>query len=207
MLGRQRPSRGWYLLILAALFAAPLAGRAQKAEITTENGVIVVRNPKSPVPRPGGPSELILKEDLVIGKEATAAGCVFAELRSIGVDDRENIWTLDWEDIKVRVFDKSGKLISTFGKKGQGPQEFENPSRMVITPDGTAAIADLNKLSFWTSDGRCLREISTAKSRPARLRVDHRGFIYGDSFDFGEKWTMKVHRYDADMNRLATVAA
>lgn len=206
MLNRARSSIDWCFFLLSFLFMLPLSARAQKVEITTENGVTVVRDPKVPVPWPGGPSKLILTEDLVIGKEATAAGYLFAELRSVGVDDQENIWTLDWEDIKVRVFDKTGKLISTFGKKGQGPQEFENPSRMVITPAGTAAILDLNKLAFWTRDGRCIREISTAKSRPARLRVDHRGFIYGDSFEFGEKWTMKVHRYDADMNRLATVA-
>jgi hypothetical protein len=197
---------GWCLFLLAALLAVPLPGRAQKIEVTTENGVAVIRNPISPVPPPGGPSQLNLREDLVIGKKATAAGYLFAELRSIGVDDEGYIWTLDWEDIKVRVFDKTGKLISTFGKKGQGPQEIENPSRMVVTPDGTAAIVDLNKLSFWSRDGRCLSEVSTAKTRLARLRIDSRGFIYGDSFDLGEKWTMKVHRYDPDMNRLATVA-
>ena len=115
----------------ASVALTPDAAAAQKIDVTTENGVTVVRNPKVPVPQPGGPSKLILKEDLVLGRDPAGGADLFAELRSVGVDGRENIWTLDWEDIKVRVFDKAGKLISTFGKKGQGPAEWQNPSRMI----------------------------------------------------------------------------
>jgi hypothetical protein len=86
----------------------------QKIEIKTEGGVTVVRNSKGPVAQPGGPSKLILTQDLVIGKEQNAGSPLFGALRSVGIDDRENIWTLDWEDDKVRVFDKTGRLISTF---------------------------------------------------------------------------------------------
>ncbi|MBE3124996.1 MAG: hypothetical protein IMZ57_04985 [Acidobacteria bacterium] len=178
----------------------------QKIDIRTKAGVTVVRNPKVPVPQPGGPSKLVLTQDLVIGKDPAGGPDLFAELRSVGVDDQENIWTLDWEDIKVRVFDKTGKLISTFGKKGQGPREWENPSRMFVTPDGTGVILDLNKLTFYALDGTCLKEIPTARSRMARFKIDSRGMIYADDMDFSEKMILRLIKYDPALTRLTTLA-
>ncbi len=193
------------ILILGLVLPGTSAG--QKTEITTENGITVVHNPKKPVPRPGGPSQLILHEDLVIGKEPTPSGYQFAELRSVGADDQGNIWTLDPKDAKVRVFDKTGKLISTFGKKGQGPGEWELPGRMIILPDGTAAIKAANKLTFYSLDGRCLKEISTAKTVMTRFRIDSKGTIFGDRMEYGsDSMKLKLVRYDQSMNSVATLA-
>jgi hypothetical protein len=183
------------------------AEAGQKIDIRTEGGVTVVRNPKVPVPRPGGPSGLVLTEDLVIGRGPAGGADLFAELRSVGVDDQENIWTLDWEDIKIRVFNKTGKPISAFGKKGQGPREWQSPSRMVVLPDGTAAVLDVNKLTFYSLDGTCLRELSTARSRLARFRFDAKGNIYDDAFDFSPpKLKLGLIKYDPGLNRIRTLA-
>jgi hypothetical protein len=187
----------------------PTAGAAsgQKIDVRNEDGVVVIRNPKSPVPQPGGPSKLILTEDLVIGKDPAGGPDLFAELRSVGVDDQEYIWTLDWEDIKVRVFDKTGELISTFGKKGQGPREWQSPNRMVVLPNGTAAVLDVNKLTFYSRDGTCLKELSTARARMARYRFDAEGNIYGDSFDFTPpKLRLGLVKYDPGLNKVKALA-
>lgn len=182
----------------------------QKIEIIKlADGTTLVRNPKAPVPQPGGPSELILKEDLIVGKQAGSTGPLIAQLRSVGVDDLENIWTLDWQDNKIRIFDKSGKLINTFGKKGQGPKELQNPSRMAVTGDGTALILDLNKIAFYSSAGECLKEISTAKARPYRLKTDGKGFIYMDSMDLKppKSKILKVTKFDANLNPVSTLGS
>jgi hypothetical protein len=188
-------------------FCVALPARAQRTEIKIENGVTIVRNPIAPAPKPGGPSKVILAEDLVIGREAIGTDYLFAELRSVGVDDEEKIWALDWKDIKVRIFDKKGKLLNTFGKKGEGPQELQSPSRMVVKKEGVAAILDLNKLAFYAADGRCLKEQSTARSNMARYRFDSHGFIYADSLDLGEKWRMSILRYDPELKLLGTMAS
>jgi hypothetical protein len=185
---------------------APRPPAGQKIEVKTEGGVIVVRNPKVPVPQPGGPSELVLREELIIGKEPAGGSPLFGELRSLGVDDRENIWTLDWEDDKVRVFDKTGRLISTFGEKGQGPGEWENPQRMVVTPEGTGIILDTRKLAFHSLNGQCLKEVSTAKAQIFRFKIDSRGMIYADEMGFDEKLVLKLVKYDPELKPLATLA-
>jgi hypothetical protein len=201
-----------FILSLTALTLIAAGGSADqktqwKGKIKIENGETVVRNPVAPAPKPGGPSKVILIEDLVIGRETTEKVYLFAELRSVGVDDEERIWALDWEDIKVRIFDKRGKLLNTFGKKGEGPQELQNPSRMVVKKEGVAAILGLNKLAFYAADGRCLKELSTARSRMARYRFDTRGYIYADSLDLGAKWHMSILRYDPELKLLGTMAS
>jgi hypothetical protein len=201
--------------LLATAFAAtgreglPPAGATldQKTDVRAEGSVRVVRNPKVPVPRPGGPSELILTEDLVIGRAPAGGADLFAELRSVGVDDQENIWTLDWEDIKVRVFDRTGKPLSAFGTKGQGPREWQSPSRMVVLPEGTAAVLDVNKLTFYSLDGTCLKELSTARSFMARFKFDSLGNIYADSFDFAPpKLKLGLIKYDPALKRIKALA-
>ena len=184
----------------------PSPAASQDVKITTDNGVTVVLNPKKPGPRPGGPSKLVLKEELVIGEEKVPDGYLFAELRSIGVDDEGHIWTLDWEDIKMRVFDKDGNLVSTFGRKGQGPEEWENPNRMIVTPDGTGVVLDLNKLTFYSRDGRCLKEQSTARAQFFRFKFDSKGNLYGDSLDFGDKMILRLVKFDPDLNPVVTLA-
>jgi len=196
------------LAVGAGLFLAVSPVLAQRIEVKVEDGVTVVRNPVAPAPKPGGPSKVILTEDLVIGREAAMEGYLFAELRSVGVDDEERIWTLDWEDIKVRIFDKKGKLLATFGKKGGGPEEIQNPTRMIVKPEGVAVIVDTNKLAFYAANGRCLKELSTARARMFRLRIDSRGCIYGDSFDIGAaKYRLTIERYDPELKPLGTAAA
>jgi hypothetical protein len=200
---RTSPHRILALVLFGfALLPGPQASSGQA-------GVQVVKNPRKPVAIAGSPSSLVLKQDLVIGLTGGAEGDLFAELRSVGVDDQENIWTLDWEDIKVRIFDKTGKLLITFGKKGQGPKELQNPGRMIVSGDGIAAIMDLNKLAYYDRNGQCLKEQSLAQTRSFRMKYDHKGFLYLDSWDYGPdektkqvKQTWKVTKYDGDLKPL-----
>ncbi|MGA2534175.1 MAG: 6-bladed beta-propeller [Candidatus Aminicenantales bacterium] len=200
----------WFAWLAAASFifgfALHNALARQKTEFKTENGVVIVSNPKKPAPKPGGPSQLLLKEDLVIGREAPAGEYLFAQLRAAGVDARESIWTLDPKDLKVRVFDKMGKLISTFGRKGQGPGEWESPNRMTILPEGTGVILDANKITFYSLEGKCVKEISTAKTNMTRFKIDSKGTIYGDRMDFGERIMYRLVKFDQSLTPVATLA-
>ncbi|MDD8026378.1 MAG: hypothetical protein PHI34_07680 [Acidobacteriota bacterium] len=122
----------------------------------------------------------MLKEDLVLGREGGEGGGLFAGIQSLGVDDQENVWILDLKDIKVRIFDKTGRTLSEFGKKWAGPNELQRPNRMIVMGDGTAMIMDavLNKIAFFTRDGRCLKELPTTQLRAFQMIAADRGFLY-----------------------------
>ncbi len=193
-----------FLALVAYLITMP-------SPVEAQTGVQVVKNPRKPVAVAGQPSSLTLKEDLVIGLTGGPEGDLFAELRSVGVDDQENIWTLDSEDVKVRIFDKTGKPVITFGKKGQGPKELLGPFRMVVRGDGTAAFMDNTKLAFYGRDGQCRRELLLSRRGSSRMKFDPKGCIYLDAWEYGPdpssktmKQTWKITKYDADLKLLKT---
>ena len=51
------------------------------------------------------------------------------------VYDEKNLFVLDSEDEEIKVFSKAGGFLYAFGKKGQGPGEFQMPGDMDILGD------------------------------------------------------------------------
>lgn len=177
-------------------------------KVKTENGIPVVYNPKEPVVTKGAPTQLRLKQDLLIGRESGDENYIFSGLRSVQVDDQENIYVLDWKDIKIKVFDNEGKHLRTFGKKGQGPGELQSPSGMDLTQGGRLAILDRGnkRIAFYSLTGEFQKEISTAKWSFIRISVDSRSFIYGDNFVFSrDALSLKLLKFDPELNPVSTV--
>ncbi|MCX6578462.1 MAG: 6-bladed beta-propeller, partial [Candidatus Aminicenantes bacterium] len=173
----------------------------------TENGIPVIYNPKQPVPAKGIPNRLIPRQDLIIGKSSGDENYIFSTLESIQVDNEGNIFALDLKEGKIKEFDKYGKHLRTFGKKGPGPGEWQAPSRMHLTPDGKLAILDSGKIAFYSLQGECLSEISTARWRFLQMRIDSRSHIYADNLAFDNKGvSQKLLKFDPGLNLLATVA-
>lgn len=183
--------------------------RSTVQKITTENGIPVIYNPKQPVPSKGTPNRLTPRQDLIIGKSNGDENYIFSDLRSIQVDTEGNIFALDSKEGKIKVFDKDGKHLRTFGKKGPGPGEWQVPSRMHLTPDGRLVILDTgnNRIAFYSPQGESLSEISTARWQFLQLRVDSRSYIYADNLNFNNKGvSQKLLKFDPGLNLLATVA-
>jgi len=90
-----------------------------------EDGIPVVFNPKEPVPLPDTPSRLTLIEDLKLGEPDENQIYPFSRLNWLSVENEENIITMDNEEGCIRIFDKTGKLIKRFGRKGQGEVFFD----------------------------------------------------------------------------------
>jgi hypothetical protein len=189
------------------VLATPFPASGQKVRI--ENGIEVIYNPKDPVPRKGVPSTPVLKEDLVIGIESGDENYMFSALRSIEVDNAGNIYALDDKDLNIRVFDKNGIHLRTFGKRGQGPEELQEPSRLFISPSGEVVVLDSanNKIVFFTKTGKCLKETPLGKYQIFRALVDTKGRIYGDNLIPKENaYGLALSRYDAKMNPEARIA-
>jgi len=138
---------------------------AQKIKIKTENGVTVIYNPKNPTPPPGTPTKLILKEDLTIGEKEGREEYMFSRMESLDVDEEGNIYVLDSKESHVKVFDRDGKYIRTFGRKGQGPGEMQRALNIAITPQKEIMVNDWRsrRLLYFTLDGKFLREVSGEK--------------------------------------------
>lgn len=194
-----------------AVGSRPGSAAGQKILIKTEDGVPVVYNPKKPAPPAGGPSSLTLKHDLTIGRELGDENYMFSELRSVQVDDQENIYALDMKEIKVRVYDKSGKHLRTFGNKGKGPGEIDTPLRMEMTPEKNLVIEDFAsaKFVFFSLEGACVKEIPLGKYQfLIRFKFNSQGNIYADARTYDEtKSVSELIKFSPDFKPLATVAS
>jgi hypothetical protein len=207
---RSKAEKYFYFFIGFVLYslAFPM-DRSTIQKIITEDGIPVIYNPKQPVPPKGTPNRLIPRQDLIIGKSNGDENYIFSDLRSIQVDKEGNIFALDSKEGKIKEFDKYGKHLRTFGKKGPGPGEWRAPSRMTLTPDGKLAILDNgnNRIGFYSLQGECLSEISTARWQFLQLRIDSRSYIYADNLAFTDKGvSQKLLKFDPGLNLLATVA-
>ena len=141
--------------------AVPAIGQT----VRTEDGVQIISNPKKPVPPKGVPSTPVLTEDLVIGAAAGDENYMFSTLYAVQVDAEGNIYALDFKEVQIKVFDKNGKHLRTFGKRGQGPGEMQRSARMVVTSDNRIFISDFGnmKLLCFSPTGECLEEIPLGK--------------------------------------------
>jgi 6-bladed beta-propeller len=197
-----------FFLVFSLAMTSPAE---DKIVIKTENGIPVVYNPNNPAPPPQTPRSLTLQPDLTIGEDDTDPNSMFSELRSVQVDDQGNIYTLDMKEIKIKVFDKNGKFLRSFGKKGKGPGEIETPIRMEMTRDGKIVIDDMgnNKLIFFGPDGSCIKELTTGKYWALiRFKLDSKGNIYADTRTYEEtKMTSELRKFDPEFKPLAAFAS
>lgn len=197
----------WAILIF--LITISLAG-VDKIEVKIIDGVQVVFNPKNPAPPKGEPTKLVLKEEFSLG-EGKKEEEIFSEISSIAVDDEGNIYLLDRKENKILVFDKKGKYLRSFGKKGQGPGEMSGPVGIHLTPAKELLVEDsLNqRFIFFSLDGKFLKNISTVKFFGlGGVELDSQNNMIAQIIVMGNnKLTREIKKFDKEMNPLFTVAS
>jgi len=98
----------------------------------------------------------VLSNPLEIGKEDLLFGSIVA----VCEDKEGNFYAVDQIESKVFKFSPEGKLLTSFGQKGQGPGDFQRPNRISFTAKGTLAVADeMYDVSFLTSAGKFIRRV------------------------------------------------
>jgi len=93
--------------------------------------------------------------ELTIGENTETEGVWFSSLNDFYVDSDQKIYCVDGEDKKINVFDKSGKPLFSFGRKGQGPGEFSYPVGIAVSRSGDIYVMDGGRrnISKFTSNG------------------------------------------------------
>jgi DNA-binding beta-propeller fold protein YncE len=99
--------------------------------------------------------------------------------------DRGRLYVVDGGSHCVRVFDSSGSLVETIGRRGPGAGEFNFPSHICVR-DGRMAVADSGnfRVQLLDAEGRCLGIIGQQGdgagdlSLPKGVAFDSAGHIY-----------------------------
>lgn len=179
-------------------------------DIKTENGVTVISNPEKPVLLNGKSVGVTLKENLRIGDRPGEKNDLFFDIRAARVDTEGQIIVLDWKDFKIKIFDGEGKFLRSFGKKGQGPEEWGQAQEMSLTPENNILVFDPGnkRLGVYTRNGQCLKEIPLGKLFPDPTRMDAEGNILACTTMRDEAAKIfQLARYDQTLKLLSTLAS
>jgi sugar lactone lactonase YvrE len=91
-------------------------------------------------------------------------------------------------DTNARIvkFDKDGKYIKEWGKKGSGPGEFETPHGLVLDPQGRLLVADRgnSRIQVFDQEGKFIAEWKQF-GRPSGIALDRSGLLYSADSESG----------------------
>jgi len=171
------------------------------------DGVTIVKNPEEPI---YNKDIFSLEEELTIGEKQGNEDNMFSAVNHLTVDDDERIYVLDYKNVQVKVFDRDGKYLSTFGQRGQGPGEFFRPRGIYITSEDEVMVYDMGNRSFiyFSKEGQFLSSFSTAKLSLMGARIDSKGNIIGDVFSANpEDRSFVLKKFDSKLNELFTIGS
>lgn len=90
------------------------------------------------------------------------------------------------DNARIVLFDKTGKYLREFGKKGTGPGEFDQPHGLAFDAQGRLFVADRsnNRIQIMSADGQFIEEWKQF-SRPSGIFIDKTGMLYATDSESG----------------------
>lgn len=112
------------------------------------------------------------------------------------------------ENATVYIYSlKDFKLVTKFGREGQGPREFQTLPHVPVSVDATTdklVVGSIGKISYYSKQGEFINE-KRAKSRAMKIRRHGDGFLgWAVISDKGISYST-VNLYDPDLNKLREV--
>jgi len=152
------------------LAAAIIAPAAQKVE--TKNGVRLVHNQGRGVW--GKSPDLTLEKIRILGDiEAADENVTFYMPQDIALDSEGNLYVLDTGNHRIQKFSPKGEFLTTIGREGQGPGEFNYPGSLDFGKKGELLVASpyIQKIQFLNSDGKETESLHLTEMLTAYIRV------------------------------------
>jgi streptogramin lyase len=122
---------------------------------------------------------------MTLGKAGVAGteDGVFNQPSAVAVATNGDIFVADGHggntNARIQKFDKNGKFITTWGKKGTAPGEFDTPHALAFDSKGRLFVGDRanNRIQIFDQDGKFLEEWKQF-SRPSAVYIDSHDVIY-----------------------------
>lgn len=177
----------WPILLFCLLLLSCVKEKKKihSVDIKRVDHVTYVTNP--PYPQ-NHTREYTLKEELTIGNEDDDR-YIFVRIRDLDVDRRGNIYVLDNRVRQVKVFNKFGQYVRSFGRPGQGPGDFARPKDLAVDDHNkTVHILDSTntKISRYGFDGSFKSDVKLDESFPQFFFFDPNGY-YFISYSFSDE--------------------
>lgn len=185
------------LIVMA--FCSCLFTQNQNLLFAQAKAPAIIDNPETPKYSGKAAPELVFKQELSIP--------LIGRRYSFDVDEAGNIYLLESLEGSVTVYDKDGKIIRQFGKKGQGPGEFESSVYLSVSPEKKIYVLDRPRkvIQIFDMYGKWLerRQLLSA-GMMNNLKFDSGGCVYIQDMRnlFALKDEERIKRGVAGLSRL-----
>ncbi len=72
--------------------------------------------------------------------------------------DQDIVCVTNSYEVRVRCVGRDGSVVGVFGRKGEGPGEFELTPLLLRGPEGTVGAVSFTRLLVFTPGGRLIEE-------------------------------------------------
>ncbi len=190
-----------FLVLLLSAASCRKQNQGWGGTIRTVNGVTVVHNPARGIWDVQGRAPVIMALEREIGALEGPAEVVFRQIADVAVNSKGEIFVADEQLTEIRKFDKEGKHLLTFGRRGQGPGEFQSIHVLSIDPRDDVMVFDgmVGSISIFSENG----ELRTTTKKFLETDWVDAAEIYRAGRDyvlFGKKGEglSLFHRFDED---------
>lgn len=121
--------------IVAVVTSIPAVAGVWQGNEVRKNGVTTVMNPAQPV---DNPVSVALAEQWAA--DGDSDDYLFGVLTAVTTDEQGNVYLLDAQLNAILVFSPDGEFVTSIGREGEGPGEFQQPSGLFLTPQGDLAV-------------------------------------------------------------------
>lgn len=191
--------------------AEPGGAAGWTVSVDTVEGMIQVVNTP---PASGTKPTILADEELLIGEVEGGGPAQFGRIRTIAVLKDGRIAVADAQAEDVRLFDRDGHHLRTFGGKGEGPGELQGMQGVYLDPEGLLRVPEQEnaRLSVFDPDTGFLRSYplylySYSFRGPWIAAFDSAGrtlLASAGRFGEGRYWNM-LRIYDKDMIQIDSV--
>jgi len=191
-------SIGIFLSVFMILISCQEQKAGWQGTIEEENGITVVKNPETPI---YSEDMFSMEEEIAIGEAKGREEYMFQRINTFAVNDTEDIYVLDYQAKHVKVFNKHGQFIKTFGQPGQGPGEFQFPQSIICSNQKEIVVSGMNRVSYFTLEGEFIKSLRIAGVMIITADIDSNGNIL--CFDLAmDKGVYELKKFDSDSNYL-----
>lgn len=179
--------RGAVLAVIAVASACDRSDRPGQwsgSVDTLQTGTIIVRNPSEGIWTSARSWRLV--ESLRIGSSEGTGPDVFGHIRALAVDGLGRIYVLESQTVEIRVFDRDGRHVRSWGRRGEGPGESDNPTGLMWGAEGWLWVPDPGN-GRYTAFDTAGAYVTNRRRRASFYRVPFIGMIdtLGRFYDTG----------------------
>lgn len=146
----------------------------------------------------------------LIWKTGEAGQDLFGEIQNLAVDNEQKVFVADTKHSVIFIYDRNGRYLKRFGKKGEGPgeiREYFGGDQLHLVGD-KVLFADRAMVHYFDTLGNYLKSVPFSPSLKPRIFIDEHTFISAPATnDQRSKEPSRIMVYDMGTGKRKAIAS